>query len=57
MRRRRMKAFRSGPPPMDWAAATLELIGGTALAGSGFEAERADIRYPERVISTPEVES
>ena len=56
MKRRRTKNLRSGPPPIDWASATLELIGGTALAGSGFEAERTDIRYPDRVISTPEVE-
>jgi hypothetical protein len=56
MKRRRIKAYRRRIPPTDWAEVTLALIGGAALAGSGFEAEQADIRYPERVVSTPEVD-
>jgi hypothetical protein len=56
MKRRRIKAYRHRIPPTDWAEVTLALIGGAALTGSGFEAEQADIRYPERVVSTPEVD-
>jgi hypothetical protein len=56
MKRRRIKAYRHRIPPTDWAEVTLALIGGAALAGSGFEAEQADIWYSERVVSTPEVD-
>ena len=57
LKRKKSSQFRSEISKVDVAQATLALIGGLPLAGSGFEAEPGNLEFSERVLSIPEAES